>query len=191
MAKIVRKTQKIFGSNAGLNQIAQFGSLAAAAPTFTTDPDTIQALANYLEGWFSGIIGSNSPAIEDMNALFYLMAYQIAYGMQSGVPEYDASTTYYIGSIVNNGLGKLYVSTTDNNINNPLTSVSNWARFEGMTQNENAENLVVPNGYTYSQPTWIIPVGATWTIDAGGYLSSFGPNIVLGTLIINGTVRSL
>lgn len=101
MTKITRQTQKIFGSNAGFDQIAQFGSLAAAAPIFTTNVATIQALSNYLTGWFGGVIGQNSPAIEDMNALCYLYAYQLAYLMQAGISEWDSGTTYYTGSLVN------------------------------------------------------------------------------------------
>ena len=125
MSKILRKTAQIFGSNAGPNQLAKFGSLAAGSPTFSTDPAVIQALSNYLTGWFGAIIGANSPAIEDMNALCFLFAYQLAYGFQAGVAEWDSGTTYYTGSMVNSG-GQLYVSLTDNNLNNAITSVANW-----------------------------------------------------------------
>lgn len=125
MAKIDRKVMKMFGSAAGPNQIAQFGSLAANAPAFTTDPEVIQQLSNYLTGWNGAVVGSNSPAIEDMNALFYLYAYQLAYIMQMGVPEWNAATTYYEGSVVNaNGI--LYVSVQDDNLNNPVTDEDYW-----------------------------------------------------------------
>ena len=126
MSKILRKTAKIFGINAGTNQIAEFGSFAAGSPAYTTDPAVIQTLSNYLSGWFSAIVGSNSPAIEDMNALCYLFAYQIAYCMQEGVPEYDSGTTYYIGSLCSSG-GTLYVSLTNSNLGNAVTSGANWA----------------------------------------------------------------
>jgi hypothetical protein len=126
MAKIPRMTQKIFGSAAGPNQISTFGSLAAGLPAFTTDPEVIQSLGNYLTGWFGGVVGANSPAMEDMNALCYLYAYQLAYVMQSGVPEWDAETTYFIGSFASNGTGQIYRSLTDNNLNNAFTSVANW-----------------------------------------------------------------
>lgn len=129
MSKITRSTAQIFGSNAGTNQMAQFGSLAAAAPlTYngsTITPAIVQALSNYLTGWFGAVVGGNSPAIEDMNALCYLFAYQIAYSMQAGVPEYDTGTTYYTGSLVNSN-GSIYVSLTNNNLNNALTSATNW-----------------------------------------------------------------
>lgn len=126
MAKIARATMKIFGSSAGANQIAQFGSLNAGSPTFTTNVTTIQALSNYLVGWYNAVIGGNSPAIEDMNALFYLYAYQLAYLFQTGIAEWDSGTTYYTGSLVNDGLGNIYTSLLDTNLNNALTNTTYW-----------------------------------------------------------------
>lgn len=131
MAKIARKTMQIFGSAAGVGQIAQFGSLAASAPVFTTDPNVIQALANYLGGWFSGVEGANSPAIEDMNALCYLYAYQLAYLYQEGIPEWDTATTYFIGSVAQDGSGNAYSSLTNTNLGNALTNASFWKPFGG------------------------------------------------------------
>lgn len=126
MAKIARKNMKVFGSTAGTNQIEQFGSLAAGLPVFTTDPETIQGIANYLTGWFAGVVGNNSPAIEDMNALCYLFAYQLAYIFQAGTPEWSSLTTYYIGSQANDGTGIIYTSIADNNLNNALTDTTKW-----------------------------------------------------------------
>ncbi len=133
MSKITRATSLLFGSNAGANQIAQFGSLAAASPNFTTSPATIQALSNYLTGWFAAVIGANSPAIEDMNALCYLFSYQLSYMLQTGVPEWDSGTTYYQGSIVTDtaGGGLMYASLTNNNLNNAVTSSANWTLVAG------------------------------------------------------------
>lgn len=131
MAKLPRVLQKIFGSSAGPNQIAKFGSLQAGTPVYTTDPLLIQGLSNYLGGWFSGVIGNNSPAIEDMNALFYLFSYQLAYIMQQGVPEWDATTTYYIGGIVNDGTGTLYRSLQNTNLNHATSDGAWWAPASG------------------------------------------------------------
>lgn len=124
MSRLSRFTQKIFGSSAGANEIAQFGSLEAGSPAFTTNVGVIQALSQYLSGWF-GATSGNSPAIEDMNALFYLITYQLAYLMQSGVPEWDAGTTYFTGNIVNYN-GDLYSSIVDDNDNNVPTDVAAW-----------------------------------------------------------------
>jgi len=125
MGRLARVTQKIFGSNAAANQIGIFGSLAAGSPTFTTDPTLAQSLSNWLDGWFGAILGSNSPAIEDMNAFCFVVAYQLAYLMQSGIPEYDAGTTYYTNNFALAG-GILYISIADNNTGNPVTDVTKW-----------------------------------------------------------------
>lgn len=140
MPKIDRKNAKIFGSTAGPTQIGQFGSLAAGSVAYSTDPETIQALSNYLGGWFEAVVGANSPAIEDMNALCYLFAYQIAYGFQSGVPEWDDATTYYIGDIARSG-NSLYQSLTDDNLNNAVTSETNWRLIDAPTASYDIEGL--------------------------------------------------
>lgn len=131
MAKLTRATQKLFGSTAGVNEISTFGSLKAGVPAFTNNPATIQSLSNYLAGWFQAVIGGNSPAIEDMNALFYLYAYQLVYIFQAGVPEWDSGTTYYIGSFASDGLGNIYTSLTDTNLNNALSNTTNWRSLSG------------------------------------------------------------
>ena len=134
MAKITRKTAVIFGQSAGFEQIAEFGSLAVGTPTFTTDPAVIQSgsFSAWLGGWFSAILGGNSPAIEDMNAFCFVMAYQIAYGMQAGVAEYDSGTTYYTNSYCNYN-GVLFISLADANIGNTpsTTSNSHWVPYGG------------------------------------------------------------
>lgn len=131
MAKIERKLQKIFGVDSGATEVAQFGSLAAGSPLFSKDPEVIQALSNYLDGWFAGVEGAYSPAIEDMNALCYLFAYQLSYLMQTGLAEWNDETTYYIGSLVNDGLGNIYASEIDDNLNQALTDATKWRRVNG------------------------------------------------------------
>lgn len=128
MSKITRKTQLGFGTTAGTNQLVQYGSFAAGTPVYSSDPATMQALDNFLTGWFGGVVGSESPCIEDMNTLFYLAFYQLRYLFQAGVPEWDSATAYYIGSKVNVA-GKTYTSLTDSNTNNnPSTDTlgTNW-----------------------------------------------------------------
>lgn len=125
MAKLTRILQKVFGVNAGTDERAQIGSFAAGAPAFTTDLNTMQSLANYGQGLFGVCVGENSPALEDLNSLYYLMTRQLAYLMQAGVAEYDSGTSYYIGSIVNVS-GVTYVSLTDDNLSNPVTDVTKW-----------------------------------------------------------------
>lgn len=127
MAKIVRKVAKIFGSTSGPNQIAKFGSFAAGSVAYSTDPATIQSLGNWLAGWYDAVLLGNSPAIQDMNAFCFVMAYQIAYLMQEGAAEWESGTTYYIGSLAQDGAGNVYTSLTDTNLNHALSDTTKWA----------------------------------------------------------------
>ncbi len=131
MAKITVKAQKIFAADAGPTEIGVIGSLAAGTPTYdaTKDPDLLQALSNYLDGLYSTVVGSNSPAMQDINALYYLITRQLAYLYQTGIPEWNATTTYYIGSVVNNGTGVLFYSLVDDNLNQALTDTTKWRSF--------------------------------------------------------------
>ena len=127
MAKITRKDQKVFGGSLlAQDNIAVFGSLAAGSPSYSLDPDTIQSAA-YLLGWDAAVINNDAPCLEDMNALLFLITRQLAYIMQTGVPEWKATTNYFTGSVVNNGSGVLYKSLADDNLNNALTDGAKWA----------------------------------------------------------------
>lgn len=175
MAKITRKQMKMFGMDAGSNQLAQFGSLAAAAPVFVNDgdPDTIQALPAWQGGWYDAVIGGNSPAIQDMNALQYVFAYQLAYLFQAGVPEWNSATTYYIGSLVNNGLGVLYVSIQDDNTSHALTDPAWWRAQTTPTPEavssgsraivlaDNGRTFIVDSSSTASAVTFTLPAAAS------------------------------
>lgn len=117
MAKLTRKSAKVFAeqANAAVGGIAQFGSLAAGDIQYSKDVDVIQALDAYKEGWASAVVGNKSPAMEDRNALDYLLSYQQAYIMQHGIPEWLSTETYYENSYVVDSNGELRVSTIDNN----------------------------------------------------------------------------
>jgi len=128
MSKIARVFQKQFAVNAGASDIGVFGSLAASNKTYSKDPATIQSLSAFLTGWAAETIATNRPALEDFNAVDFLAFYQLCYLLQTGVPEWDASTTYYIGSVVNNGTGTLYKSLVNDNLNNALTDGTKWGQ---------------------------------------------------------------
>lgn len=131
MARLARKTQKIFGDTAAVNQRGVIGSFAAGSPAYSTDPDTIQSLSNYLQGWYGVVVGQNSPAIQDMNALDFLITRQLAYLFESGVAEWDTATTYYIGSLAADSTGQIFVSLADNNAANALTDTTKWRLVTG------------------------------------------------------------
>ncbi len=123
MPKLARKSAKLFAENATATAggIAQFGSLAAGTPNYSKDPDVIQGLSQYADGWSAAVLGTKSPALEDRNALDYLLSYQQAYIMQHGVPEWISTETYYEHSYVVDSNGELRVSTIDNNIGHDPT----------------------------------------------------------------------
>jgi hypothetical protein len=127
MAKITRALQKIFGGSLSPSgNIAKFGSLAAGSPAYTGDPVVLQSLSQYDNAWGAAVLGQNSPAIQDRNALDYLFSRQLAYLMQAGLPEWDAATTYYFGSWCQVG-GVPYIALTDANINkDPVTQTNDW-----------------------------------------------------------------
>jgi hypothetical protein len=147
MAKIDRFVAKIFGSAAGVNQIAKFGSLFAGSSAFTTDAAQAQSLSNWLTGWLGAAIGGNSPAIEDMNAAFFVLSTQIAYILQAGLAEWNTDTVYYIGSLANDGAGVTYKSLTDANQGNALSDLTNWRRVGGQVRvnAKSANYTVTPN----------------------------------------------
>ncbi|MGB2578153.1 hypothetical protein AAIR98_000917 [Elusimicrobium simillimum] len=133
MPKIDRKNQKQFAGAANpIDNIAVFGSLAAQNPAFSNNPDEIQSLDAFLNGWLEAIVGDKNPTMEDMNALFYLAFYQLSYLFQQGIAEYDANTTYYMGSMVSisnqtTGLPALYYSKINENLgNNPASDTTSW-----------------------------------------------------------------
>lgn len=132
MSKIVRKTQRQFGASAGAGPggIGQFGSFAASSIAYSLDPAVIQGLSNYLGGWSSAVVGNNSPAIEDVNALDYLWSYQLGYVLQEGVPEWDSATPYYKGSLAQSG-GLIYAALQDNFTNQALNQQSYWKAMNG------------------------------------------------------------
>lgn len=194
MAKLPRYTQKVFGSTASTNQMAEFGSFAAGTPArytgATITPDIVQTLSNYLSGWKGAIVGNNSPLLEDMNSLCYLFAYQIAYLMQEGIAEWDAGTTYYTNSLVTSG-ATIYRSLVDTNLNNSVSGgASNWGApvVDGSVIRMATENNVsITTGLCLFQPYAVITTALTCTIDSGANFLSVSTLTINGTMTVNGT----
>jgi hypothetical protein len=146
MAKIPSKYQRIFcGDVSANNVIGQFGSYKAAAPNYSDDPDVIQQLAAWTEGLGEAVINNNAPTIQDMNGLFYVLTRQIAYLMQSGIPEWNAATTYQIGSLVTDGVGGIYRSVINDNLNQALTDATKWLNQQSIKQTEIGDNYAILN----------------------------------------------
>lgn len=166
MAKITRLAQLLFGSDAFAgSEIGVFGSLAAGAPAFAVDDSDIQDLpTRFTGGWFDAILGDSNPAIEDMNALFALAFRQLAYTLQTGVPEWNATTTYYIGSLVNDGLGNVYAAIQNGFTNQALTVVAYWRPI------------------TINLPVATDPLSGTVVLAVGGANKTYDVNTVNGAM---------
>ena len=136
MPGLSRKKQLLFAGNAipsPTDVIAQFGSLAAGTPTFTSDPFAVQELNAWLEGWSAATInvgGQPVPPLQDMNALFYVAFYQLAYIISRGMADWDTGTIYNQYDFCKVA-GVLYVSQSDANTGNDPTTDSgtNWKPY--------------------------------------------------------------
>lgn len=160
MAKLTRALLKLFGSSGTTDKFEQFGSTALGATVYTKDILTIQALTAWLDGFQDAVFASNkAPFLESFNALLYAYGYQMVYQFQEGVPEYDATTTYYVGSLVKKtGTSEIYMSLLDNNLGNVLpskTDNANWQfqRVKGILQYD--------SGYTYALKEIVQKAGTT------------------------------
>lgn len=127
MAKIDRKTQKIFGSEAGSQQITAFGTAKLDNPTYTSDLDLIQN-ANFLQGWDPALENDRAPYREDDTGLWYTVTRQLAYLFQNGIAEYDDNTEYDLGSLVRFS-NDIYQSKVANNLGHTLSDTTYWNKF--------------------------------------------------------------
>lgn len=130
MSKLSRIFHKVFGANANFtNQMGVFGSFKNGTPTYASNAEDIQSLGNWLGGLYDSIVGNNSPILQDINGVLHHASRQIGYIMQSGVPEWDSQTSYYVGSFVNYN-NTLYVSIVDDNLNqDPVSQPTKWVHF--------------------------------------------------------------
>jgi hypothetical protein len=127
MAALTRKFKKIFAKNAINNGV--FGSKAAGSPATSTNPETIESLAAFLNGWDDATEGGlKLPTLEDMQGLKYDTDYHLAYIYQTGMQVYDSQTTYYTSDLVRkNATTEIWKSLIEYNTGNALTTGSNWS----------------------------------------------------------------
>ncbi len=176
MAKLARKTLTLFGLSGGTTNFGQFGSQAASAPVETKDLPTIQALTAWVDGWQDAVALGEAPYLQDMNGVMYVHSYEQVYAFQEGVPEYDAGTTYYIGSVVkvstNAGYVEFYCSLIDNSTGNtPPMRVTN-GNWQYMFAINLGAGLILPGRLTATTP----PAGAI-----GQLISSIASSAVCPT----------
>lgn len=124
MVRIERKTQKIFASNTGADQITAFGTAKTTNPEYTTDVAEIQSDV-YLQGWEPSLVSDLAPYLQDSNGLWYATTKQMAYLFQEGIAEWDVDTEYGLNSICKSG-DTLYISLQNNNIGHLISEPTYW-----------------------------------------------------------------
>jgi len=145
----------LFGIDGTSGTIGQFGSLANGSSIYTDDPDVIQSLPAYTNGWSDALI-ENKPTIQDFNALIYLFTRQIAKLQQIGIGEWNSTTEYFIGSIVSDGFGAIYMSLIDNNLNKSITDLTKWFHYKS----HNMREIGATTDYTVLNSDYIL----LWTL---------------------------
>ena len=86
MANLLRKFQKVF-ADAAINN-GQFGSLQLGTKVESNDPEVIQNLAAYENGWDDAVIsGEELPALEEIQALQFKTDYQLKYLLKMSLNE--------------------------------------------------------------------------------------------------------
>jgi len=128
MSRIVRKIQKIFADITPANSIAQFGSHKAGSTVYSDDLAIIQGLAAWGNGFAGGVVGTNSPPLQDFNGIVRVVTQQLAYLLQRGVPEWEVATDYHVGCFVSQN-GTIYVSLQDNNTGHAVTDTNWWRNY--------------------------------------------------------------
>lgn len=158
---LTRVTGKVFGGEAPLEEIGQFGSALAGTKLNTQDVATIQALEAYSQGWGSAVITSrNFPPMEEVTGVLKTISYQACYSLQAGVPVYDIATDYGVGDIVKVASGStltFYVSQTTPNIGQSLSDTTYWkpATFLGSGAIGAPQFTMNPNAVLPSNCIWL------------------------------------
>jgi len=140
-------------------------------PSYSDDPDDIQGYTGatgrtgltgqnaWTEGWNAAVDANKAPTIQDVNAFFYTIMYQLCYIFQEGISHYMATKEYHKNSFVKcavgttgstgstgvTGLGatgSIYISLANTNTGNPLSDESKWAAYY--------PNKVTKIGYNYT-----------------------------------------
>lgn len=136
MPKLTRYLQKIFANNS--NQVGVFGT--GVDKETSKNVETLQS-ADYEEGWSSAIItNKNYPIWQEMDGVQYGLSYQLKYLLQSGIPEWLSTETYYTNDYCRVG-STIYYSLQDNNINhNPALQDGYWTPL--LTSNRSIGEII-------------------------------------------------
>ncbi len=152
MSRLVRVYQKIFGASGNNGVVGSELASGTNTGTLSNDIAVLQSLAAFATGLNAvTLTGENLPPQEEIQALFNIATTQLAYLFQEGIPEYDASTTYYnttsISIVKKPATTQLYYSKTDANIGNALSDAVNWGLLGDLALLSNA-NILALSGLT-------------------------------------------
>lgn len=131
MAQLSRVTQKIFCST-GSQQTAVFGTMKSGSPTYSTNIATLMGNTAWNSGWSGAIIAGKAPFMEEFNAIERVNTQQIAYILQSGIPEWDSGTDYYTGNIVKvvtSGVVTVWGATASSTNKDPTSTSGYWTKY--------------------------------------------------------------
>lgn len=166
MPKIIRYNGNLqaFASAAPGTERTIFGDTAQANDL------TSQINAEFLRGW--GIVGpSDQPSLEDFNGAMYTHGQLLSYLHQVGIPEYNATQEYHLGSYATLS-GALYKSLINNNTgNNPATSFTQWREMpESTGHGECRLSVGTPTSLVLGRKNgrWLIINGNSMSIPAAG-----------------------
>lgn len=156
-AKLIKVFADIGATGASGGYLAQFGSAKEGAKTYSSVQSTIQALAEYDNGIKSALINGAPLAMQEIDALNYLLTSSAAYIQWYGIGRYNAAIEYFIGSFCKDDTssGKvLFISRIDNNINNSVLTSANWMPFDSKEMNSTATaDFVIPVYDMYREHT--------------------------------------
>lgn len=184
--KLQRFFQKIFGQDAQPSERSIIGFFAETGTcSIANTIEDAQSLNRFEGGIDQILIGENSPTKEDVNSLFWILSYQIAYLMQNGIPEWNEDTEYYLGSICRYE-GELYKCRDDNDgsgLTNEIPSSSiKWESLfpkkkptqfypiQKLSSISQGSSGVARSAYDERKKTLSCLMGD------GGYMNSFGIN---------------
>ena len=132
MAQLTAKVIKVFADIGATgpsgNYLGVFGSAKEGTKAYSSVPATIQSLTQYDNGIKSALINGVPLAMQEIDALNYLLTTSAKYIEGYGIGFYNASIEYFIGSLCRYG-STIFISKIDNNINNSPTTSTNWAVF--------------------------------------------------------------
>lgn len=142
---------KQFAGNASNNGV--FGSFSAGASESSSDPETIQSLPAWLNGWLNATTSASIlPRLEEMQGVQFVLCKAILENYKEGLPSWLSTETYYqysmCGYADETHVFNVYINTTGNfTTTNPAQDTTNWKTFA------NFFNLATPKVFNQKANT--------------------------------------